>query len=130
MHRLFAKLHIMTTNQSGNLFERMELLYGKETVNLLSGKTVMIVGIGGVGGYAAELIVRSGVGNIIIIDGDTVEEGNINRQIIATHSTVGRYKVDVMKARMLSINPDVKVNARKCKLLWKYSKIYWLDNVS
>ncbi|MCQ2059321.1 MAG: tRNA threonylcarbamoyladenosine dehydratase [Bacteroidaceae bacterium] len=101
----------MTTNQSGNLFERMELLYGKETVNLLSGKTVMVVGIGGVGGYAAELIVRSGVGNIIIIDGDTVEEGNINRQIIALHSTVGKLKTEVMKERLHDINPDATVKA-------------------
>ena len=90
-------------------FERLELLVGNENLNLIQDKTVMIVGLGGVGGYATESIVRCGIKKIVIVDFDTIDESNINRQIIATRKTVGKYKVDVMKERILEINPNATV---------------------
>lgn len=97
-----------------NQFSRTELLLGHSAMEELKNKKVAIFGIGGVGGYVCEALVRSGVGHFEIIDNDDVSLTNINRQIIATHSTVGRLKVDVMKERMLDINPEVDVVARKC----------------
>ncbi len=93
---------------------RTELLLGADGMEKLKNAHVAVFGVGGVGGYAVEALVRSGVGKIDIFDGDTVAVTNLNRQIIATRDTVGRYKVDVMKERALSINPDIKVNAHKC----------------
>lgn len=75
---------------------------------------VAVFGIGGVGGYTAEALARSGIGEIDLIDSDTVSLTNLNRQIIALRSTIGKYKVDVMKERILDINPDIKVHAHKC----------------
>ena len=80
----------------------------------LSGSRVAVFGIGGVGGYTVEALVRSGVGAIDLIDDDKVCLTNLNRQIIATRSTIGKYKVDVMKERILDINPKVEVNVHKC----------------
>ncbi len=97
-----------------NQFSRTELLLGHSAMEELKNKKVAIFGIGGVGGYVCEALVRSGVGHFEIIDNDDVSLTNINRQIIATHSTVGRLKVDVMKERMLDINPEVDVVARQC----------------
>ena len=93
-------------------FSRTEALIGSEAVKKLKNSRVAIFGIGGVGGYALEGLVRSGVGEIDLIDSDTVAKTNINRQIIATEETVGKYKVDVGKERAKSINPDVKINTR------------------
>jgi len=95
-------------------FERTELLIGKEAVTKLHKKRVAVFGVGGVGGYVCEGLVRSGIGSFDIVDSDVVSGSNINRQIIALHSTIGRYKVDVMKERMLDINPDAKVNVYRC----------------
>lgn len=95
------------------LFKRTELLLGEEAIKKLNNSRVAVFGIGGVGGYTAEALSRSGIGHIDIIDNDVVSESNINRQIIALHSTVGRYKVDVMKERILDINPDAEVSAHK-----------------
>ncbi len=92
-------------------FIRTENLIGKEKLNILQKSHIAVFGIGGVGGYVTEALVRAGVGNIDIIDNDTVSESNINRQIIATTKTVGKFKVDVMKERILEINPAAKVNA-------------------
>ncbi|MBE6625288.1 MAG: tRNA threonylcarbamoyladenosine dehydratase [Ruminococcaceae bacterium] len=89
-------------------FSRTEMLFGAENVNKLKDKRVIVIGVGGVGGYACEALARSGVGRIDIVDNDTVSESNINRQIIALHSTVGQPKVDVMRARMLDINPSLE----------------------
>ena len=89
-------------------FSRTEMLFGAENVNKLKDKRVIVLGVGGVGGYACEALARSGVGRIDIVDNDTVSESNINRQIIALHSTVGQPKVDVMRARMLDINPSLE----------------------
>ena len=94
-------------------FARTELLIGKEGVNKLKNSRVAVFGIGGVGGYVVEALVRSGLGNIDIIDNDTVCSTNLNRQIIATTKTIGKYKVDVAEERILEINPEVKVTKYK-----------------
>ena len=98
-------------------FERTSLLIGEEAINKLNNSKVLIFGVGGVGGYVAEALARTGVGSITIVDKDTVSESNINRQIIALHSTVGRDKVDVLKERILDINPNLQVDGRKCFFL-------------
>ncbi len=94
-----------------NQFSRTELLLGEEAIDKLKSLRVAVFGIGGVGGYVVEALARSGVGTIDIIDNDDVSITNINRQIIATHSTVGKLKVDVMKERIYDINPEAIVNA-------------------
>jgi len=91
-------------------FLRTEMLLGKEALEKLNRSRVAIFGIGGVGGYALEALVRAGVGEIDIIDSDCVAVSNINRQILATVEAIGQKKVDVAKARAKSINPDVKIN--------------------
>jgi len=96
-----------------SMFERTELLLGSEALEKLSKASVIVFGIGGVGGYVCEMLARTGVKSITIVDGDKVESSNINRQIIATHSTIGKYKVDVMKERLLDINADINVTALK-----------------
>lgn len=95
-------------------FSRTRLLLGQSGMDRLKSAKVAVFGIGGVGGYAAEALVRSGLGEIDIIDNDTVSETNINRQIIALRSTVGQKKVDVMEKRLLDISPYVKVNKFDC----------------
>jgi len=94
-------------------FHRTALLIGRENINLLKNRRVAVFGVGGVGGHAAEALCRCGVGVIDIFDGDIVDVTNINRQLVAADSTVGFDKVEVIKARMLDINPDVTVNAYK-----------------
>lgn len=98
-------------------FSRTELLLGKEGMERLKNARVAVFGVGGVGGYVCEALVRSGVGSFDLIDDDKVCLTNLNRQIIATRSTVGKYKVDVMKERMLDINPNVQVETYKCFFL-------------
>lgn len=98
-------------------FSRTELLFGKEAMDKLAGSKVAVFGIGGVGGYVCEALVRSGVGAFDLIDDDKVCLTNLNRQIIATRSTVGKYKTDVMRERMLDINPKVNVEVHKCFFL-------------
>ena len=100
----------MFVNNSGH-FSRTELMLGEDAMKRLAATRVAIFGVGGVGGYALEALVRSGVGEIDVIDFDTVSESNINRQIIATEDSVGKYKVDVCRERALSINSEVKINA-------------------
>ena len=92
-----------------NQFSRTELLIGKEGLEKLKNAKVAIFGIGGVGSFVAEGLVRAGIGNFILVDDDKVCLTNLNRQIIATRKTIGKYKVDVMKERILEINPDAKV---------------------
>lgn len=94
-------------------FSRTQLVFGKEAMDKLKASRVAVFGIGGVGGYTVEALARSGVGAIDIIDDDKVCLTNINRQIIATRKTVGKYKVDVAKERIEEINPDCKVTAYK-----------------
>lgn len=92
-----------------DVFARTKLLLGEDALERLSKARVIIFGVGGVGGYVAEALARSGVGHIELVDKDVVDETNINRQIIALQSTIGRYKTEVMKERILDINPDAEV---------------------
>lgn len=97
-----------------NQFSRTELLLGAEAMEKLAQSRVAVFGIGGVGGYVVEALVRSGVGAIDLIDSDKVCLTNLNRQIIAVRSTIGKYKVDAMRERILDINPDCEVMAHRC----------------
>lgn len=92
-------------------FSRTELLIGSKALAKLSSAVVTVVGLGGVGSYAVEALARAGIGSFILIDFDTVGSSNLNRQIIATHSTIGKAKTEVMKARVLDINPAAKVTS-------------------
>ena len=94
-----------------NEFSRSELLLGKQAISLLADKRVAVFGVGGVGGYVVEALARTGIGRLDLIDNDTVSLTNINRQIIALHSTIGKDKVEVARDRVLDINPncDVKI---------------------
>lgn len=96
-----------------NQFSRTELLLGKEAMDKLSKSRVAVFGVGGVGGFTVEALARSGVGTIDLIDDDKVCLTNLNRQIIATRSTIGKYKVDVAKERILDINPNAVVHTYK-----------------
>ena len=97
-----------------NQFSRSQLLLGEDSMRKLSEAKVAIFGIGGVGGYTAESLARTGIGSFVLIDDDKVCLTNINRQIIATHRTLDMYKVEVMRDRILDINPDAQVEVRKC----------------
>lgn len=90
-----------------NWLNRTSLLLGEEKLEILSKKHILIVGVGGVGAYAAEMLVRAGIGHLTIVDGDHIEETNINRQLPALHSTIGKEKVKVLKERFLDINPEL-----------------------
>ena len=96
-----------------NPFARTQLLFGAQAMERLRRSRVAVFGIGGVGGYAVEALCRSGIGTLDLIDSDTVSLTNLNRQIIATRRTIGRYKVDVAKERILDINPDAAVYTYK-----------------
>lgn len=115
-------------------FDRTELLIGSLGIEKLNKANIILFGCGGVGGYVAEMLVRSGVGNLTIVDFDKVDITNINRQIIALNSTIGQYKVDVLKNRLLDINPNcniVAINKRytaDCDLLDK-SYNYIIDAI-
>ena len=100
-----------------NQFSRTELLYGKEAMEKLQNARVAVFGVGGVGGYVCEALVRSGVYHFDLIDDDKVCLTNLNRQIIATRKTVGKYKAEVMRDRMLEINPDADIAVHKCFFL-------------
>ena len=97
-----------------NQFSRTQLLLGKDNMDRLAEAKVAIFGIGGVGGYVAEALARSGVGSFVLVDDDKVCLTNLNRQIIATRKTVGKYKAEVMRDRILEINQDAEVEVRKC----------------
>lgn len=92
-------------------FSRLEILMN---INVLKNKKVLVIGVGGVGGYAVEALARCGIGNITIVDYDKVDISNINRQIIALHSTIGLFKVEVLKKRILDINPNCLVETFNC----------------
>lgn len=101
----------------GNKFDRTKRLLGADAMNKLKNSHVAVFGIGGVGGHAADALVRSGIGEITIVDSDDVAESNINRQLIATTKTIGRKKVAVMEEHLLEINPEVKIHAHDCFFL-------------
>ncbi len=94
-------------------FNRVENLIGKENLDILQSSSVAVFGVGGVGGFICEALVRSGIGKIAVFDSDAVDETNLNRQIIATIDTVGKDKVEVAKERLLSINPNLQVETYK-----------------
>lgn len=98
-------------------FARTRILLGEAAMERLAGARVAVFGIGGVGGYVCEALARSGVGALDLIDSDKVSLTNLNRQIIATHETVGRYKTEVMRERILSINPQAEVQVYNCFFL-------------
>lgn len=98
-------------------FSRTELLLGKEAMEKLTNARVAVFGIGGVGGYVCEALCRSGIGKLDLIDNDKVSLTNLNRQIIATNSTIGKYKTEVMRERILEINKDAQVNVHNCFFL-------------
>ena len=96
-----------------NQFSRTELIIGKKGIEKLNSVKVAIFGIGGVGSFVVEALVRAGIKNFVLVDNDTISLTNLNRQLIATHKTIGKYKVDVMKERILDINPEAKVAVYK-----------------
>lgn len=95
-------------------FSRTELLYGKKAMEKLKNARVAVFGLGGVGGYVAEALARSGVGTFELIDNDRICESNLNRQIIALQTTIGQYKTEAVKERILAINPQAKVSLHTC----------------
>lgn len=110
-----------------NQFARTELLIEKDGLNKLQESKVAIFGIGGVGSFVAEGLARAGIGSFVLVDNDKICESNINRQIHALHDTIGEFKVDVMKERILKINSDVKVEVFK-EFYTQDSKVNILDN--
>lgn len=104
------------------MLTRTAMLLGEEAVNTLGKSRVAVFGIGGVGGYVAEALARAGVGALDLIDNDVVSESNLNRQIIALRSTIGHSKVQVMSERIADINPQCRVNAKKCFYLPETAK--------
>lgn len=110
-----------------NIFERTERLIGKEALERLQNCKVCVAGVGGVGSHCIEALARSGVGRLVIVDSDVVAFSNINRQIIALHSTVGKNKVDVMKERIFDINPKVQVEAL-CRFITKEDPLDFIQD--
>ena len=115
-------------------FSRLEKLIGEDKLTSLSKKSVLILGVGGVGGYVAESLARSGIGTLILVDFDTIDESNINRQIIALDSTIGLKKVDVLEKRIKEINNDINVikidkfiDNENSTLLFDYDIDYFVD---
>lgn len=115
-------------------FDRFKKLISEDSFENISSKTVLVIGVGGVGGYVVEALVRSGIGKIIIVDGDVVDETNINRQIVALSSTVGQSKVDVFEKRIKDINEKcevIKINkfidASNIDILFDYDFDYLVD---
>lgn len=98
-------------------FLRQNIIFGADSLKKLKNSRVAVFGVGGVGGYVCEALARSGVGKLDIVDNDMVSVSNINRQIIALNSTIGKYKVDVAKERLLDINPDIDIKTYKCFFL-------------
>lgn len=96
-----------------HIFSRTELMLGKERLEILKQKRVMIFGLGGVGSFAAEALARAGIGNLVLVDHDKVDVSNINRQLLALHSTLGKYKVHLMQERVKDINPEAQVKVFK-----------------
>ncbi len=92
------------------IFKRTQSLIGEEALRKLNSSHIAVFGIGGVGGYVVEALARSGVGTLTLIDNDTIKESNINRQVIALHSTIGEMKTEAFRKRLLDINPDIKIN--------------------
>ncbi|MBQ2829062.1 MAG: tRNA threonylcarbamoyladenosine dehydratase [Clostridia bacterium] len=110
------------------IFSRQNIVFGSDSLEKLKNSRVAVFGVGGVGGYVCEALARSGVGTLDIIDNDTVSPSNINRQIIALHSTIGKNKVDVCKERLLDINPEITVNTHNCFFLKENENEFEFEN--
>ncbi|MGL6066389.1 MAG: tRNA threonylcarbamoyladenosine dehydratase [Cetobacterium sp.] len=110
------------------IFQRTELLMGEENLHKLKNAHVLVFGVGGVGGFIVESLVRAGVGELTVVDFDTIDITNLNRQIIATQNTVGQDKVEAIKNRALSINPDIKVNAYKEKFFKEKKEMFFSND--
>ena len=109
------------------IFSRQNIVFGNDSLEKLKNSRVIVFGVGGVGGYVCESLARSGVGTIDIVDNDIVSPSNINRQIIALHSTIGQKKVDVCKARLVDINPEIIVNTYDCFFLGENENDFEFD---
>ena len=109
------------------IFSRQNIVFGSDSLEKLKNSRVIVFGVGGVGGYVCESLARSGVGTIDIVDNDIVSPSNINRQIIALHSTIGQKKVDVCNARLVDINPEIIVNTYDCFFLGENEKTFEFD---
>lgn len=110
------------------IFQRLGLLIGDENLEKLKNSHVLLFGLGGVGGFAVEALVRAGVGELTVVDFDTVDITNLNRQIIAIQSSVGKSKAELIKERALSINPDIKINAFQEKFSQETSHLFFDDD--
>ncbi|MFA7572318.1 MAG: tRNA threonylcarbamoyladenosine dehydratase [Lutispora sp.] len=97
------------------MYERTELLIGEEGIKKLKDSKIAIFGIGGVGSFAAEALGRCGVGELVLVDYDTINDTNLNRQLHSTTKTIGKYKVDAMKERLLEVNPEIRIHTHKDK---------------
>lgn len=113
-----------TTEFNEGMDTRTRMLLGDEAVENLNKSSVLVFGVGGVGGFACEALVRAGIGRIHVVDKDVVDITNLNRQIIATCDTIGRPKVEVMKERLLSINPNLKVETSECFYLPEKAEMF------
>lgn len=111
-------------------FSRIQMIYGEKGMEKLHGAKVAVFGIGGVGGYVAEALARSGIGHLMLVDKDVVSVTNINRQIVALHSTVGKSKVKVMKDRCLDINPNIIIEEKECFFLPENSDTFDFNGYS
>ena len=120
-------MHLTMPSSDRQRFARTALLLGEDSLNTLANCSVAVFGVGGVGGYVVEALARSGVGKITLFDKDVVDITNINRQIIALESTIGRYKCDVMKERILDINPAAEVVCHNVFYLPENADAYPLD---
>ena len=121
-------------SQEQHKFKRLEMLIGKDNLKLLNTKSVLILGVGGVGGYVAEALARSNIGTLILVDYDIVDVTNINRQIIALESTIGKKKVDVLEERIKDINSGCKIikidkfiDLNNLEDLFKYNIDFFVD---
>ena len=121
-------------SQEQHKFKRLEMLIGKDNLNILKNKSVLILGVGGVGGYVAEALSRSNIGTLILVDYDIVDVTNINRQIIALESTIGKKKVDVLEERIKDINSGCKIikidkfiDLNNLEDLFKYNIDFFVD---
>lgn len=119
-----------------NEFSRLELMLGKDAIHKLKGSTVVIIGLGGVGSFAAEALARSAIGHLILIDKDVVDITNINRQIHALADTIGEYKVDLMRERIKKINPECQVialsiyyNEKTAEQIFQFNPDYIIDAI-
>ena len=110
------------------MFERTSLLIGEDKLNKIRNLNILVLGVGGVGGYSIETLVRSGVENITLVDYDTIDITNLNRQLISNNNNIGKYKVEEFKKRILSINNNVKVNTIKDKISKDNINILFEDN--